>query len=249
MRAGKVYIVGAGPGDPELLTLKASRLLSEADVVIYDRLVDPNILRFCRDAELIYAGKERGESWRQAEVNRIIAEKALEGKKVVRLKGGDPLIFGRTGEEMLYLSSRGIDLEVVPGVSSVTAAPAAALIPLTLRGLSSSIGITSGSSMGGGVTDIRRLASAADTLIVMMWLTKARELQLQLEGIGLGDKPAAIVSNATTYGQRVVFTDVRSLVDAAGYLDPSSPSLLIIGDVVTVGKTLHSRSVVAVEVW
>ena len=199
-KTGKVYLVGAGPGDPELLTMKGASCLQKADVVIYDRLVDPRLLELApARAERIFVGKKGSRySFPQKGINRLLARKAQQGHQVVRLKGGDPFLFGRGGEEALYLVQQEIPFEVVPGVTSALAVPAAAGIPVTHRDLSSSVTIVAGQQAAEAdpSVDWKRLGRAADTLIVLMPLGNLRFIisQLVLHGRRL-DAPAALIES------------------------------------------------------
>jgi uroporphyrin-III C-methyltransferase len=167
---GRVYLVGAGPGDPDLITVRGAEVLRAADVVVYDRLASPLLLDLApEDAERVYAGKEPGRAaLPQDAINRLLVERARNGKAVVRLKGGDPFVFGRGGEEALACASAGVPFQVVPGVTSAVAAPALAGLPVTHRGLAPSFaGVTASTAHGDGV-DLARLATAVDTLVVLM---------------------------------------------------------------------------------
>ena len=184
-RAGKVYLVGGGPGDPKLITLKGVECLKRADVVIYDSLINDALLEHCPPhSERIYGGKRPGEQRkRQDEINHLMLQKAEDGKTVVRLKGGDPFIFGRGGEEVLVLAEAGIDFEIVPGITSAIAAPAYAGIPLTHRNYASSVAFVTGHSASfapDSPIGWERLATAVDTLVVYMGIGHLRQIAAQL---------------------------------------------------------------------
>jgi uroporphyrin-III C-methyltransferase/precorrin-2 dehydrogenase/sirohydrochlorin ferrochelatase len=230
---GRVALVGAGPGDPGLLTLKARELLFDADYVLHDALVAPETLALCGpDTRLEPVGK-RGfaESFTQEAINSRLIELARAGHLVVRLKGGDPFVFGRGGEELQELTQSGIDVMVVPGVTSALAAPAALGIPATLRGVSSSLAITT--AQGGDSLDgLADLARASDTLVVLMARTNLEQVTAAVAAAVGGSRPAAIVSNATLAGQRHVVgtvADIARLADAEGL---EAPATLIVGEVV-----------------
>ena len=226
--AGRVALVGAGPGDPELLTVRARELLACADYVLHDDLVTAETLALCGpDTRLEYAGKRGGRpSTRQADITARLIELAREGNFVVRLKGGDPFVFGRGGEEVRDLVAACVDVIVVPGVSAAVAAPAAAGIPLTMRGVASSVAITTAEH------DLRPLAAAADTLVVMMANTKLIEVSSALaEALGPG-RPAAVVANATLPEQQVVVGTVADIARRALSAGLRSPATLVVGDVV-----------------
>jgi uroporphyrin-III C-methyltransferase len=251
-RLGKVSLVGAGPGDPELLTVKGMRALRTAEVVLYDRLVSPRLLDEApADAERIQVGKHGGHySFPQDKINRLLVERARRGMNVVRLKGGDSFLFGRGGEEVRFLREHGIPCEVIPGVSSALAAPAAAGIPLTERGIASSVAIVSGHQ----VKDARNpvcwssLASAADTLVVMMALRNLRSIvhQLIINGRSL-TTPAAAIQSATTPHQRVVVSSLRDIAEEAERQGLVSPVLLIVGEVVHMADSRPVQGSVADE--
>ncbi|MDA2938115.1 uroporphyrinogen-III C-methyltransferase [Acidobacteria bacterium AH-259-A15] len=242
-KIGKVYLVGAGPGDPELLTLKGARCLQAADVVIYDRLVDPRILDLASvAAERIFVGKKGGHySFPQQKINELLARHARRGHQVVRLKGGDPLLLGRGGEEALYLAQEDIPFEVVPGVTSAVAVPASAGIPITHRDLSSSVTIVTGHQTADSESSVRwdRLARSADTLIVLMPLRNLRHIvsQLILNGRPL-DTPAALIESGTLEIQRQVIAPLRSIVAKSAEAGIKSPALLVVGKVVHLSQFL-----------
>jgi len=234
-RPGRVALVGAGPGDPGLLTLAAHDLLFEAEVVVHDALVSPEVLAMCGpQARLVSAGKRGGRpSARQEDINATLIEAARQGLEVVRLKGGDPFVFGRGGEEMAALLAAGVDVVVVPGVSSVSAAPAAAGIPLTHRGVATSFAVTSlraGEAAGAGAR-LEALAQAADTLVLMMPLGDLDELGTRLAGV-LGPRPAALVAAAGLPGEQVIRGTVGEIATAARRARIEGPATLVVGEVV-----------------
>lgn len=246
---GRVVLVGAGPGDPRLLTLRGAEVLREADVVVYDRLAPPQLLDLApAGAERIYAGKRPGErefGLDQAAINGLLIERACSGATVVRLKGGDPFVFGRGGEEALACAEAGVPVEIVPGVSSAVAAPAAAGVPLTHRGLASSVAIVTASHAPGNDPDLAALASAADTLVVLMAAAKLAELCRALIAAGRpADQPAVVVERATTSEQRVVPGTLAAFRDGLGGEDGAhgpavrAPATLLAGPVVSVGAAL-----------
>ncbi len=203
MARGRVVIVGAGPGDPELITVKGLKYLMQADVVVYDRLVPAELLELAPPgAERIYVGKEPGRhTMTQQEINELLVRKALEGKLVVRLKGGDPFIFGRGEEECMYAVSRGVECEVVPGVPSFVGASASACIPLTSRGVSSSFAVVTGREAEGKQSRSVRLEAVArsvDTVVVLMGAARSYEILDRIGSVVGYSKPAAVVIWATT---------------------------------------------------
>ena len=236
-----VYLVGAGPGDPELITLKGRRLLSEADVVIYDRLVGEEILDYARrGAELIYAGKKSTYHSRpQDEINALMVEKAGLGSMVVRLKGGDPSIFGRGGEEARFLKRAGVSFEIVPGVTAASGFSASSGIPLTDRRVSSAVTFIAGHTMQGrGIDDLpwRALSSLGHTLVFYMALTNMNAITERLIGGGLSvATPAAAAMSATTPGARIVRSTLGSIAEKALEAGLKAPVLLVVGDVAAPG--------------
>ncbi|MDO6385804.1 uroporphyrinogen-III C-methyltransferase [Uliginosibacterium sp. 31-12] len=240
---GKVFLVGGGPGDPDLLTVKAVRLLAAADVVVYDNLVSPAVLAHAPpQAQRIYVGKKAGKhALPQEEINQLLVELAREGKQVVRLKGGDPYIFGRGGEEAETLVAAGIPFEAVPGVTAAAGAAAYTGIPLTHRDHAQSCFLVTGHLKDESCNlDWPTLARAGQTLVIYMGLTSLPEISRQLIAHGMAaDTPAACVRRATLPDQQVItgtITDLPAQVLAAG-LKP--PALLIIGRVVSLHTVLH----------
>lgn len=240
-RCGKVSLVGAGPGDPELMTVKGMRLLRAAQVVVYDRLVSTGVLDEApRDAEKIHVGKRGGHySFPQEKINRLLVDRAQKGLDVVRLKGGDPFLFGRGGEEVLYLREHGIPCEVVPGVSSALAAPSAAGIPVTQRGVASTLAVVSGHQMKDpeNPVDWSGLASGADTLVVMMPLGSLRSIVGHLIVNGRSfTTPAAVIQAATTPEQKIVVSTLREIASQVERAGLTSPALLVVGEVVRMAR-------------
>jgi uroporphyrin-III C-methyltransferase len=230
---GKVYLVGAGPGDPELLTLKALRLLRTADVVLHDDLVTPEVLKLISPAaEVQNVGKRCGsKTIRQEEINFLMVTRAASGRQVVRLKSGDPLIFGRAGEEMEALRRANIEYEIVPGVTSALGAAAATGIPLTHRQTSSTIVLTAGHrASANDDLDWSQFAASESTLVVYMPGSDYNEISERLATAGFAkETPCAIISRATTPEQRIYRSSVSDLHRAPRL---ASPTLLVVGDVV-----------------
>jgi uroporphyrin-III C-methyltransferase len=243
MITGSVHLVGAGPGDPDLITVKALGLIKAADVLLYDRLVSEDLLSCAKeDALLIYCGKMPGaHSMSQERIQEEMARYALRGKRVVRLKGGDPLIFGRGGEEALALAEKGIPYEIVPGVTSALGAAAAGGIPLTHRDMSASVAFVTGSRSDGAASAVRwdLLAQGADTLVIYMGIGRIREIREQLIVHGRSeDTPAAIVERGSTESQRVLVGTLGSLERLAEIEKARNPSLIIIGETVKIRDRL-----------
>jgi uroporphyrin-III C-methyltransferase len=234
---GRVVLVGAGPGDPELITVKGTRALSEADVVVYDRLAAPALLDLApQGAERIYVGKEPGRSAvAQADIERLLVDRALDGSTVVRLKGGDPFVFGRGGEEVAACAEAGVPCDVVPGVSAAVAAPAAAGIPVTHRGLARSFAVVTGSTAHDGEVDLSKVAGA-DTLVVLMAAGRLAQTCADLIAAGRpADEPAAIVQWAWTPDQRSVVGTLRDVPPLAEAVSIGPPATLVVGEVATLG--------------
>jgi uroporphyrinogen III methyltransferase/synthase len=241
MRPGRVALVGAGPGDPGLLTVRGRRLLRRAEVVVYDRLVDPRLLDLAPPGALrVFAGKRRGaHALEQEAINDLLVLHARRGRRVVRLKGGDPFVFGRGGEEALALAAAGIPFEIVPGVTSAVAVPAAAGIPVTHRGVSSSFAVVTGHEACGERVDWARLATAVDTVVVLMGLAGLEATARRLVEHGRPPAtPVALVRAGTTGEQRTVtgtLADIAERARAAG-LEP--PVVAVVGEVVRLGERL-----------
>ncbi len=238
MSDGCVYLVGAGPGDPGLLTLKAARILETADVIVYDNLVGDAILdRLPARAERVYAGKEAGShTMDQAGINALLAERARSGQTVVRLKGGDPFVFGRGGEEAEYLAERGIRFEVVPGVTSALGVPAYAGIPVTHRGVAASFAVVTGRAGPVGEaadTEWERVAGA-DTIVVLMGVSNQDHVIRTLIDCGRrADTPVAAIRWGTTAQQRVVVGTLATIGTRMQEAGLRPPAILVVGDVVS----------------
>ncbi|HZS08913.1 MAG TPA: uroporphyrinogen-III C-methyltransferase [Blastocatellia bacterium] len=245
MTRGRVYLVGAGPGDPGLLTLRARDLLAVADCVIYDYLVNPEILAHApAHAELICVGKHCGEiSWTQEEINRLLVAKAREYGSVVRLKGGDPFIFGRGGEEAGALVAEGIEWEVVPGVTAGSAVAAYAGIPITHRGLSSAVTfITGHEDPAKSQSAIRweQLATGADTLVFFMGVARIREISERLRQHGRdAQTPVAVIRWGTYEHQEVYVSDLAEIAALVERERVKSPAIIIVGEVVRLREQLQ----------
>jgi len=239
---GSVYIVGSGPGELELLTLRAARLIGEADAIVYDHLIAEGVLDLARpDAEKIYAGKESSNhSVPQAELNRLLVRLARSGKKVVRLKGGDPFVFGRGGEEIETLVDSGVPFEVVPGVTAAAGCAAYAGIPLTHRDHAQAVAFATGHLKDGTINlDWPSLARPRLTVVFYMGVGGLPEICRQMIAHGLpADHPAAVVQNGTTSRQRVLTADLGTLPEKVAAAGIRSPALIIVGTVVRLQQKL-----------
>lgn len=235
-KPGVVYLVGAGPGDPGLLTVRARDLLTSCEIVIYDNLVNPDMLSHASPrAELIYAGKVgHGHHTPQSEINKLLVDYARQGKRVVRLKGGDPLLFARGGEEAEALHAAGIQFEIVPGVSSALAVPAYAGIPLTHRGLAASVALITGTrSAGASSTPALAAIAHTDTIVVLMGIAQIRDISRDLIAARRSpDTPAAVICQGTYEQQQTVTGTLRSIADDVERAKISSPAIIVIGEVV-----------------
>jgi len=245
VKSGKVYLVGAGPGDPGLITVKGIACLKKADVVIYDRLVDETVLNEARpEAEKIYVGKAANHhSMEQEMINQLLIQNARQGKTVVRLKGGDPFVLGRGGEEADSLAQQGIPFEVVPGVSSAVAVPAYAGVPVTHRGISSSFTVVTGhkaSEKGEPHIAWDKLSTGTDTLVILMGMGNLENL---VEELIKNNKPpltpVAVITEGTTIRQRCVIGTLQDIVEKVKLENLRPPSVVVVGDVVRLRKYLR----------
>jgi len=244
---GFVSLVGAGPGDPELLTLRALRRLQAADAVVFDRLIAAELLDHCPpDARRYDVGKIPGQHGRgrQEEINALLIQLGQEGLRVVRLKGGDPFVFGRGGEEALALAEADIPFEIVPGISSAFAAPAAAGIPVTHRGLAASVTVLTGHSAGGAEHDWATLARLRGTLVFLMAVENLERIVERLLTHGRPDhEPAALVRWGTTPEQQIVSAPLGEIVAAARAACLEPPAVLVIGPTVAIAQEIAAVAV------
>ena len=240
---GKVYLVGGGPGDPELLTLKALRILQQADIIIYDRLVSDEVLNLARrDADRVYVGKQRSQhSLAQEDINGLLAKLAKQGKRVVRLKGGDPFMFGRGGEEIETLIDQNIAFEVVPGITAASGCASYSGIPLTHRDHAQSCLFVTGHLKDNTVNlDWDHLAKPNQTIVIYMGLMGLRQISEKLIERGLATStPIALVQKGTTAEHRVIISDLLNIADKVDILKPKPPTLIIIGSVVSLHNKLN----------
>ena len=238
---GNVYLTGAGPGDIELLTLKAHRVIKDADVIIYDRLANPEILEMAKDGcEFVYVGKEDGRHiMPQDDINETIYQNALKYENVVRLKGGDPFVFGRGGEEAAYLQERRVGFEIIPGITSAVSVPAYAGIPVTHRGVAVSFRVVTGHESPNKKTSQIPWENykTDDTIIFLMGLHNLPKISKKLIEIGKpNDYPIAVISKGTTKDQSVVVGTLEDIVKKAK--DVPTPALIVVGQVVKLREQL-----------
>jgi len=240
---GEVFLVGGGPGDPDLLTFRALRLMQQCDVCVYDKLVSPEVMELVRrDAERIYVGKARDQhTMPQAEINALLARLALEGKRVLRLKGGDPFIFGRGGEEIETLMQHGVPFQVVPGITAANGVSSYAGIPLTHRDYAQACLFITGHLKDGTIAlDWEAMTRPHQTVVIYMGLVGLAEICAQLISHGVSpDLPAAVIQQGTTQKQRVVVSTVANLSDDVAKAALKAPSLTIIGEVVQLRNKLN----------
>ena len=231
---GKVYIVGAGPGDPELLTVKAVKVIKKADVILYDRLINPEILSYAKDScQLVYVGKSDGKhTMEQSKINTLLYFYAKKYPNVVRLKGGDPFVFGRGGEEALYLSEKEVPFEIVPGITSSISAPAYSGIPVTHRGIAASFAVITGHEAPNKKKNVDwESLKGIDTLVFLMGVTNRQEIAKKLIEIGRNpEEPVAFIEKGTTEEHRVIESTLKEVAKNPPEVSP--PAVFIIGEVV-----------------
>jgi uroporphyrin-III C-methyltransferase len=238
----RLTLVGAGPGDPELITVKAINVLKRADVVLYDALVSPEILLLIPNGIPAFSvGKRAGEhSHTQEEINQLIVEFAYLYGHVVRLKGGDPFVFGRGSEEIEFAESHGVATDVVPGVTSALAVPASLKIPVTARGASESFWVVTGTTKAGAISgDIALAAQSTATVVILMGLNKIEAIMACFCKYGKSDMPVAVIQNGTMADQRSVITTVANVVDQVKSSNIEAPAIIIVGEVVRYAEALR----------
>lgn len=233
-----VTLIGAGPGDPELLTLKAVKALQKAEVVLYDALVNEDILELAENAVKVSVGKRKGtHSFTQDEINQLIVTYACEFGSVVRLKGGDPFVFGRGKEEEEYANLHGVETTVIPGISSCIAVPASIGIPVSYRGVSESFWVITGTTSGHELSaDVALAAQSSATVVILMGLSKLEEITQIYKRLGKSDLPIAIIQNGTRIDQREVIGTMDTIFELSQKEKFSGPAVLVIGEVVNLAK-------------
>ncbi|MCG2613509.1 uroporphyrinogen-III C-methyltransferase [Terrimonas sp. NA20] len=232
----KLSLVGAGPGDPELITLKAIRVLQKADVILYDALANEELLRYAGSSAILhFAGKRFGcHSLSQQEINQCIVDYGAKHANIVRLKGGDPFVFARAMEELEAARAAGMEVEVVPGISSCIAAPVSAMIPLTCRGVNESFWVTTGTTQSGEISPYVQIAAGSSaTVIILMAMNKLEQIADIFAGAGKASTPVAIIHEATTTRQKIVTGTIRDIVFRSQHAGLTNPAVIIIGEVVS----------------
>ncbi|MEL6483685.1 MAG: uroporphyrinogen-III C-methyltransferase [Bacteroidota bacterium] len=241
MRSGKLTVVGAGPGDVELITLKGVKALQSAHVVLYDALVSPDLLAYCEQAEQIFVGKRKGcYAYQQDQINELIVQRGAQGLQVVRLKGGDPFVFGRGAEEMEYAAQYGLDVAVVPGISSAVSVPALQDIPVTKRGASESFWVITGTTKSHKLsTDVALAAQSNATVVILMGMSKLSEIMTLFREEGKQDVPVAIIQAGSTENEKLGIGTVASIENEAKKQQLTNPAIIIIGEVVSHRQKLN----------
>ncbi|WP_299801029.1 uroporphyrinogen-III C-methyltransferase [uncultured Maribacter sp.] len=241
---GRLTVVGAGPGDIELITLKAIKTLENADVVLYDALVNEELLKYANNAELIFVGKRKGcYAYQQEQINELIVSRAKSDGHVVRLKGGDPFVFGRGSEEMEYAASHGLEVAMVPGISSSLSVPAYQNIPVTKRGSSESFWVITGTTKEHRLsTDVALAAKSSATVVILMGMSKLPQIVELFKGEGKAEMPIAIIQNGTRKNEKVGIATIETIAEVVEKEELSNPAIIIIGEVVK-----HREALVAAK--
>lgn len=231
---GRLTVVGAGPGDIELITLKAIKTLENADVVLYDALVNEELLKYANNAELIFVGKRKGcYAYQQEQINELIVSRAKSDGHVVRLKGGDPFVFGRGSEEMEYAASHGLEVAMVPGISSSLSVPAYQNIPVTKRGASESFWVITGTTKEHKLSaDVALAAKSSATVVILMGMSKLPQIVELFKGEGKAEMPIAIIQNGTRKNEKVGIATIETIAEVVEKEELSNPAIIIIGEVV-----------------
>jgi len=246
MTTPKLTLVGAGPGDPDLITLKGIKALQEADVILYDALANDSLLGYAKpDTPTIFVGKRRGScAFSQGEINQLIVENAFKYGHVVRLKGGDPFVFGRGYEEIEFARAFNMEVAVVPGISSAIAVPEMQLIPLTARGVNESFWVTTGTNKNGEVSkDMLLAAQSSATVVILMAMSKLEEIMALFSEAGKHNTPVAIIQNGTTEKEKIVLGTVNDIAAMAKTQGLDNPAIVIVGEVVALHPALVGQLV------
>ena len=246
---GKLTVVGAGPGDVDLITLKGVKALQAADVVLYDALIDTELLQYAPNAEQIFVGKRKGcYRYQQEQINELIVQRASQGFHVVRLKGGDPFVFGRGAEEMEYAAGYGLEVAVVPGISSSVAVPAAAQIPVTKRGAAESFWVITGTTKEHKLSnDVALAAKSSATVVILMGMSKLNEIMQLFQSEGKSETPVAVIQEGTTTNEKIGIGTVATIEAKVREQQLSNPAIIIIGEVVRHREKLAQIKEVTLE--
>lgn len=248
MKKTLISLVGAGPGDPELITLKAIKAIQQADVILYDALANDALLKYASPAAIKqFVGKRFGcHALSQQEINHLILEFAKSHGRVVRLKGGDPFVFGRAMEEIDAARQAGIEVEVIPGISSALAVPASQMIPLTCRGINESFWVTTGTTQSGEISaDIKLAAQSSATVIILMAMSKLETIMEIFATHGKSETPVAIIQDGTTEKEKMVIGKVRDIYYRAQHAEITNPAIIMVGEVVNLHPSLYKEYIVA----
>jgi uroporphyrin-III C-methyltransferase len=235
MHKSILFLVGAGPGDPELITLKAVKTIAAADVILYDTLVNEELLTYASPVSIKqFVGKKYGCHYlSQQEINQLIIEYARSHSRIVRLKGGDPFVFGRAQEEINAARSAGIFVEVIPGITSAIAVPASRMIPLTCRGINESFWVTTGTTQSGEISnDIKLAAQSSATVVILMAMSKLEAIMDIFAANNKADTPVAIIQEGTTANEKIVVGKVKDIFFKAQYAELKNPAIIVVGEVV-----------------
>jgi uroporphyrin-III C-methyltransferase len=246
MERAFISLVGAGPGDPDLITLKAVKTLGKADVILYDALANKDLLQYCRPGAVKqFVGKRYGcHALSQKEINELMVGYALSHGHVIRLKGGDPFVFGRAQEEIDAAREAGIGIEVIPGISSALAVPAGQLIPLTCRGINESFWVTTGTTKTGEVSaDIKLAAQSSATVIILMAMSKLESIMDIFKTHGKSDTAVAIIQDGTTVNEKIIIGSVKDISFKAEFYQLTNPAIIIVGEVVRLHPSLLKETV------
>jgi uroporphyrin-III C-methyltransferase len=246
----KLTLVGAGPGDPELITLKAIKAIEAADIVLYDALVSDEILKMIpKGIPTLSVGKRAGQhSHSQDEINELIVEFAYLYGHVVRLKGGDPFVFGRGSEEIAFAELHGVQVQFVPGISSSLSVPASIQIPITARGVSESFWVVTGTTKQGDISpDLALAAQSSATIVILMGLHKIKEIMEQFEAFGKGETPVAVIQNGTLPTQKSVVGTVSNIISLSKQQNLGAPAVIVVGEVVRYSKQLQTVLLETIE--
>ena len=239
-------LVGAGPGDPELITIKAVKTLQRADVVLYDALVNDALLEYAANAsKKVFVGKRYGcHALSQQEINYLITDYGTRYDNIVRLKGGDPFVFGRAQEEIDAALEAGMEVQIIPGISSALAVPASEMIPLTCRGVNESFWVVTGTTRNGGLSsDIRLAAQSTATVIILMAMSKLEEIKEIFSQHGKSETPVAIIQNGTTPDSKMVIGKIHDICFRAQHAELNNPAIIVIGEVVNLNREVMQKEV------